>query len=524
MSLFCVLRGKLHEDSVWGNNSPFKKKESVTDSNKNEESDNGQTESYVPAQEVKPSESSAKPAPTVNLSHNPGYIIQKRKISPILIIVIIALVLIIGILCGMLFMSSRNKKESNSRKNSIGSDVEISENEAIETTTKTTKKPITETTTTANTTEKVTETTTAPQHVDTMNAAKKTMYAHLDEQLQIEQSEDISHFDRNPKYAMYDVNGDGIDELFISYDNMESTGSDLYIYNNGEYIKSHRFYTGAKICLSEHLIREDIYGGGEMTKIYVISDNSILQKDEISNSITQFQHNDYTISEQEYNSLLSKYEALDWIHVPDNSDYISNLIDMSAYDPYADIKQEIINSVDNEYYAGQDSHIENAPSDMVFYSAEKRSWISINNPIVYEGPGTLYMPITVYESGFTIFGENDGWYYIQWYDGSGMFSHPCYGYVSKGAQNDKYTTYDTSAAGSDFDFYNRPPYSYGHTVATESDPLNLRAAPSTDADIIMQIPKGAAVGEYGCNGEWSYISYTVNGETYFGYVSSQYLH
>lgn len=84
-------------------------------------------------------------------------------------------------------------------------------------------------------------------------------------------------------------------------------------------------------------------------------------------------------------------------------------------------------------------------------------------------------------------------------------------------------------AGPDFYFFadntEGRPGSYGRTVNTESGSLNLRAAPSTSADIITQIPKGTYVGELGCNNEWSYISYTdQNGVSYVGYVSSQYLH
>lgn len=65
---------------------------------------------------------------------------------------------------------------------------------------------------------------------------------------------------------------------------------------------------------------------------------------------------------------------------------------------------------------------------------------------------------------------------------------------------------------------------YKKTVAIESGFLNLRAVPSTNADIITQMPKGAFVVEFGTNGEWSYVSYTVNGEDYVGYASSQFLH
>lgn len=121
------------EDSAWGNGSPFKKKESVTDSNENEESDNGQTEASVPAQEVKTFENSAAPVSPVNPPYNQGYVIQKQKSNPLFIIVIIILVLIIGVLCTAIFMVNKNKKTNGSEKSGNSSydealDVNVTKN------------------------------------------------------------------------------------------------------------------------------------------------------------------------------------------------------------------------------------------------------------------------------------------------------------------------------------------------------------------------------------------------------------
>lgn len=95
----------------------------------------------------------------------------------------------------------------------------------------------------------------------------------------------------------------------------------------------------------------------------------------------------------------------------------------------------------------------------------------------------------------------------------------------------KYTIYDTSAAGNDFSFFNEP---YSRKVITENGPLNLRAAPSTSADIVIKMPKGSPVNLYGSNSGgilgglsdgngWCYISYTENGITYYGYASSEFI-
>lgn len=58
------------------------------------------------------------------------------------------------------------------------------------------------------------------------------------------------------------------------------------------------------------------------------------------------------------------------------------------------------------------------------------------------------------------------------------------------------------------------------TIATQSDPLNLRSSPSTSASIITAIPKGSSVYvNYEYDSTWCYITWN----SYSGYVSTQYL-
>jgi hypothetical protein len=66
-------------------------------------------------------------------------------------------------------------------------------------------------------------------------------------------------------------------------------------------------------------------------------------------------------------------------------------------------------------------------------------------------------------------------------------------------------------------------------VATESSGLNMRSSPSKSADIIMELPKGTyfhaqgyPIAVDGLN--WQYIQVIYNGNEYYGYVSSDYVH
>ncbi|WP_024860515.1 SH3 domain-containing protein [Ruminococcus flavefaciens] len=87
-----------------------------------------------------------------------------------------------------------------------------------------------------------------------------------------------------------------------------------------------------------------------------------------------------------------------------------------------------------------------------------------------------------------------------------------------------YTSYDTSEAPSDFIFFSNGPYDPAlGKVWTEEGALNLRAKPSTDSEIIIQMPKSSYINIFGQNNNWCYVSYSENGITYFGYASRQFI-
>lgn len=301
----------------------------------------------------------------------------------------------------------------------------------------------------------------------------------------------------------------------------------------------------------------------------------------------------------------------------------------SAPDPYAEIKEQILYSVDNEYYSGKNSYLENASPDMVFYAQEKRKELQIIDIPILSGPDASYSEIrSGYNGNAWVAAENDNWYYLQWIEGAGAFSHSCYGYVEKSSLNKKpisklsdtelgfmYNLFyieslsglvesghieDYNGDGIDDLVYNvvnngfkvgyykngeiqsedipntyfytgdepldgmkTPLYTYdslrlkcrekainhGYTanisfykgntshigyVKTKSltGTLNLRSAPSTDSEVITQLPNGLVFNvipdENGCYdlysfGDWYYISVYYNNKDYTGYVSADYV-
>ena len=97
-------------------------------------------------------------------------------------------------------------------------------------------------------------------------------------------------------------------------------------------------------------------------------------------------------------------------------------------------KNKILASVDNEEYAGKDSHIENAPSDMIFYDIDgSLSYVMLTNPVLYSGPSDTYDEVyrTKASEQFNVVGENDDWYYLMFFSGTGRFTHMSYGYATK---------------------------------------------------------------------------------------------
>ena len=85
----------------------------------------------------------------------------------------------------------------------------------------------------------------------------------------------------------------------------------------------------------------------------------------------------------------------------------------------------------------------------------------------------------------------------------------------------------TTNAPSNMKFYhiNSSGYSYlfQKTITTDSGGLNLRQGPDTTYPIIIEMARNAKVYVLGENSTWSYVAYSYNGATYYGFASNTYL-
>ncbi|MBD5158808.1 MAG: SH3 domain-containing protein [Ruminococcus sp.] len=119
--------------------------------------------------------------------------------------------------------------------------------------------------------------------------------------------------------------------------------------------------------------------------------------------------------------------------------------------------------------------------------------------------------------------SNSNWYYTTYNGVSGyinsayitlILSGEFYGYDDN--YNGYYSSYEDDYDNIDGDGHNGD----WATVATNSDPLNLRSSASTNGSIITAIPKGSSVYvNYQYDDTWCYITWG----NYSGYVAMQYL-
>lgn len=316
------------EYSAWGNSSsPFKKNEPVTSPETNNKTST-QSESVTPntsnesnndsvydapVQNFEQPESISSPAPTLNVSPNQGYVMQKQKTNPVLIIVIIVLVLVIGVLGCMFFMMIKDKKSGTSDEFSAVSD-------AVETTAEITEAPTeskTKTTTAAATTpvESTTQTTSSIPDQYSSEEISAMFSAYIAENPDPNRNYENADYG----YALIDLNNDGVQELLITYDEVEAGSpgvTGIFNINNNslESIWISDFRTLGKLCEDNYIYTSAIYGQGYGIFIYkYFSAGSFenIESIEYNASIGSDKalHNGSEVSQIEAEEILAKYNA-----------------------------------------------------------------------------------------------------------------------------------------------------------------------------------------------------------------------
>lgn len=314
-------------------------------------------------------------------------------------------------------------------------------------------------------------------------------------------------------YSLYDINADNTPELVLSAGNL-----DIYSIYNGDAVELTPFWGGNMV--KGIFIYENgtvgmtaISGNGEGgTTYYRYNGGKELESGDYTSfdlqaSVTDYYHDGQLTSKEEFDKIISMLGQ----QISVSSTPLTNISDIKSY----------IDKMDSEKYTSYDPSA--AGSDFSFSQGKTECTVNtetddLNLRAKPSANGEVILTIpkgsAVYE-----YGHNSEWSYVSYNKAGTTY----YGYASRkyiASKNSSYTSYDTSAAGNDFSFNQSKNEC---TVNIESGDLNLRAAPSMNGEVIVLMPKGATVYEYGHNHVWSYISYSTGGTTYYGYANKQYL-
>lgn len=410
-------------------------------------------------------------------------------------IIALASVLIIGggIAGGVYYMNNMNSQSDvtvNTGESSSIISTTLSEITSVITTTTestTTSKVINASVTEAQTTATSVQTT---QPAIDQNAVKDAYIRKLTE---FTKSDEFNAYEYPSKYALFDIDNNGIDELIIQYQAIIGNAEKLYYYKNGEYSEiAQCFESSFRIAPNEHLVQWYLGGGGIARFVARISEQGVTTEEINMLYPSTYSHNNVGISKEEYDLLNLKYDGINWV-APNFNPFSAILPDSVVY------------AKPHETYAflGAVNIIDGVLNVRELPSTDSRILGGLSR-------GDL---VSVYRlDGYT------DWYRIE-YSEKNLKGYASAQYIVEADTFKKnsniYSEYTDESLL----------IAKGRTKLNDGGVLNVRSAPSTDADIITTIPKDHHVGIISANGDWFYIKYyaDTNSPIYYGYVSSQFI-
>lgn len=434
---------------------------------------------------------------------------EEKKSSPVIFVLIAVTALLIaggGILGGMLLMKNKNNDGDNSSAASADNEDPVGTDIAAETSANDATDPSAENSTTAVTTVK-------KDDEETKVDQDKLKEAYIRTLTEFTKTDNFNAYDHASKFAFYDIDDDGIEELFIQYMTAIGNAENLYYYKNGEYTEiAHCAESSFTICPEEHCVQWYGYGGYELRSVLKLGKqgNTI---DEMYVQVypnTAYMLNDVGISASEYEKVVTKYDSMKWVR-PDFYDFKAILSDDIIYAKPREYDQ-FLAVVDTE---SSDLNVRESPS--------------ADSKIL----GTI--PKDAYVTAAHIEGYPD-WYKVEYSDknlkgyASAKYITDSDEYKKKDQESNNknlYTGYKfIENAPSDMTFYKANDTLKGK-VTTESTSLNMRQGPGTNYEVILHLNKNEIVEVLGMNSDWAYVKWSVWGAQqtldYYGYISRDYL-
>ena len=323
------------------------------------------------------------------------------------------------------------------------------------------------------------------------NAVKDAYVSKLTE---FAKSDDFNAYDNAAsKYALFDIDGDGIEELIIQYQTVIGNAEKLYQYKNGAYSEiTSCSESSFEICTDTKCVQSYGYGGYRVRRIFTLSPQGNTKDELYMDQNQTYVRNSVGVSKSEYEQVMAKYDAMNWVR-PSFNAFSTVLPDSIVY------------AKPKETYAFLGAV--NTDSDVL----NVREAPSTDAKILGGMPrGTI---VRVYK----LDGYND-WYKIEWDEknlkgyASAQFIIDAETFKNNEKNASKYADESTMIAK-------------GRTILNDGGVLNVRKSPSTDAEIVTTIPKGHYVGILSVSGDWYYVKYyaDTNSPIYYGYVSSQFI-
>ena len=341
---------------------------------------------------------------------------KKKKKSPIVWIlagVIGLLILGIGILGGMLLMKDKKSSGSDNNDITVNSTTTIEQKEGITTATVVTSATEIQTTIAGSTTVVITSPAISDEQ---FNSAVDSFISSY--------SSDSNDPVMDTQYSLYDVNGDGIKELFIKAEHISGNYTHMYLYKNGSFSSTDVTGNSIRFSVTDNLIECLKLGGGEVYAYYRINnDNNIELIERIYSYAKQFTHDGKTISENEFRSLIADKNKLSWV----SPSY-------TYFTPQIQVRNQSVNVPDSYL---DFPNIGNAASDMVFYEGADLSYGRITTESsglnLRKGPGSAYDIIKELPKGDVVWilGENSEWYYVGVNENGNRYVYSDVGFVSK---------------------------------------------------------------------------------------------
>lgn len=414
----------------------------------------------------------------------------KSKATPILITVIAILLIMLSVIGTLIFMQHKNKNSGATAPVQQTTEAKTEAPTAAENAAPTEAAAVEQTE--AVTEAATTETTAAPvQAAPAGNDPAKIKEAYIRTLTDFANSNDFNAYDHPSRYALYDIDNDGTEELIIRYEALIGNAEKLYTYKNGAYsIIAECFESSFEICPATHCVQWYGYGGAEVRHVLTMSDRGnstdVMYKTSLSSGTTYI-CNDVGISQSEYDQLMAKYDAMNWI----NPSFL-------AFDTI--LSDSVVYNKPREY----GGFLGVVTTDSTDLNVRERP--SSNAKLLGSIPKGAYVNVRELD-GYT------DWYKVE-YSEKNLIGYASAKYIT---DSNKISSVNNNSSSSNTKVVGK--------VITQNDPLNMRSAPDTNAEIVYKIPKGDYVEILSDLGEWLYVRYYKNDNSpvYDGYVSSKYI-